>query len=212
MLTRCTEAELCSCIRNSWLPSRTRAGKPDTPDHTSGPPPALLRPSRSQKSPRPECASESPFGIDATRRPSTPKMPFACVEADEGIVVRSQFTFARWRGPPGFTCLSEIRVPPPASRRSVAEMIARRQSKSQSRAPSGVRSFSSRSVRALALPNDLDAIMSLGKLAATHCGIWEPHTCESRLECLGRRDLATSQSNWNCHFRSRDVQRQRRAR
>src|ERR1700731_2482305 len=61
MPTRCTEAATCSGIRNSGGP----AGKPDKPDRTSGPPPALLRPSRSPKSPRPECASEPPWGLAA---------------------------------------------------------------------------------------------------------------------------------------------------
>src|SRR5258706_10600264 len=57
MPTRCIEAATCSGIRRP--PSRE--GKPDKPDRTSGPPPALLRPSRSQKSPTPECASEPPI-------------------------------------------------------------------------------------------------------------------------------------------------------
>src|SRR5713226_156259 len=68
MPTRCTEAATCSGIRNSWPPGRTRAGKPDSSDRTSGPPLALLRPFRSPKSPRPECASEPPSGLAATVR------------------------------------------------------------------------------------------------------------------------------------------------
>jgi len=63
MPTRCTEAVTCSGIRNSWPPGCRHAGKPDKPDRTSGRPPALLRPSRSPKSPRPECASVSPWGL-----------------------------------------------------------------------------------------------------------------------------------------------------
>src|ERR1700682_1529924 len=61
MPTRCTEAATCSGIRKSG----TTAGKPGKPDRTSGPPPALLIPSRSSKSPRPECASEPPWGLAA---------------------------------------------------------------------------------------------------------------------------------------------------
>jgi hypothetical protein len=71
MPTRCTEAATCSGIRNSWS-GRTRAGKPDKPDHTSGPPLALLRSSRSSKSPRPECASEPPWGYARRLHPSLP--------------------------------------------------------------------------------------------------------------------------------------------
>src|ERR1700676_5353286 len=65
MPTRCTEAATCSGIRNSWPPGCTHAGIPDKPDRRSGPPPVLLRPSRSPKSPRPECASEPPWGLAA---------------------------------------------------------------------------------------------------------------------------------------------------
>jgi len=65
MPTRCTEAAMCSGIRNSCPLARTRAGKPDSPDRTSGRPPALLRPSRSPKSQRPECALEPPWGLAA---------------------------------------------------------------------------------------------------------------------------------------------------
>ena len=63
MPTRCTEAATYSGIRNSWPPGCRHAGKPDKPDRTSGRPPALLRPSRSPKSPRPECASVSPWRL-----------------------------------------------------------------------------------------------------------------------------------------------------
>src|ERR1700758_5322258 len=60
MPTARTGAATCNCTRNCSLHWSTRAGKPDKPDRTSGPPPALLRPSRSPKSPRPEYASEPP--------------------------------------------------------------------------------------------------------------------------------------------------------
>ena len=62
MPTHCTEAATCSGIRNSWS-GRTNAGKPDSPDRTSGRPPAQLRPSRLPKSPRTECAIRASFGI-----------------------------------------------------------------------------------------------------------------------------------------------------
>jgi hypothetical protein len=66
MPKRCTEAATYRRIRNSCLPSLgTRAGKPDTLDRTSGLPLALLRSSRSQKSPRPEYASEPPCGLSS---------------------------------------------------------------------------------------------------------------------------------------------------
>jgi hypothetical protein len=68
MPTRYTEVARCSGIRNS---GRGPGGKRDRPDRTSGPPPALLRSSR--KSPRPECASEAPWG------PFAPKMPSHCL-------------------------------------------------------------------------------------------------------------------------------------
>jgi hypothetical protein len=70
MPTRCTEAVTYRRIRDSCLPSLgTRAGKPDTLDRTSGPPPALLRSSRLQKSPRPEYASFEVGRIPAYARP-----------------------------------------------------------------------------------------------------------------------------------------------
>jgi hypothetical protein len=92
MPTRCTEAATCSCNRNSWLPpGRTLAGKPETLDRTSGPPPALLRPSRSQKSPRPEYASEPSLRI--VFRSGLSRIFRS--QGDKPLVA-SQFTFARW--------------------------------------------------------------------------------------------------------------------
>src|SRR6266436_7867591 len=89
MPTHCIEAAKCSGIRNNW-PVPTRVGKPDKPDRTSGPPRALLRRSRSPKSPRPECASEPPWGYE---RCSTPFR----AENVLRIVFSSQVTFARRR-------------------------------------------------------------------------------------------------------------------
>ena len=64
MPMRCTEAARCSGIRNRWQ-GRTHTGKPDNPDRTSGPEPVPpSKPSRSSKSPKPECASEPP-SVDA---------------------------------------------------------------------------------------------------------------------------------------------------
>ena len=96
MPTRCTEAATCSGIRNSGsLPTDTHAGKPDRPDRTSGlEPVSLSRPSRTAKSPKPECA------------PFAPKMPFAFASSasastgfshskQTGPFVLGQFTFAR---------------------------------------------------------------------------------------------------------------------
>ena len=76
MPTRCTEAATCSCIRNSW-PVPTREGKPDKPDRTSGRPLASLKPSRSPKLPRLECASKPPWGYARRSTPFAPKKSLA---------------------------------------------------------------------------------------------------------------------------------------
>src|SRR5450755_4714212 len=65
-------------------PVRTCADKPGKPDRTSGPPPALLRPSRSPKSPRPEYASETPSGLTAQHeRIETDSLAFCRPPASE---------------------------------------------------------------------------------------------------------------------------------
>jgi hypothetical protein len=96
MPTRCTEAATCSGIRNSGsLPTDTHAGKPDRPDRTSGlEPVSLSRPSRTAKSPKPECAllaPKMPFAFAS----SAPASTGFSVSKQTGPFVPSQFTFAR---------------------------------------------------------------------------------------------------------------------
>src|SRR5262245_13419277 len=83
MPTRCTGAATCSGIRNSW-PGRTRADKPDKPDRRSGRPPALLRPSRSPKSPR---ASEASLRYEEAKLLSRGSVD----EQDGGMIRRIAF-------------------------------------------------------------------------------------------------------------------------
>ncbi len=96
MPTRCTEAATCSGIRNSGsLPTDTHAGKPDRPDRTSGlEPVSLSRPSRTAKSPKPQCAllaPKMPFAFAS----SAPASTGFSVSKQTGPFVPSQFTFAR---------------------------------------------------------------------------------------------------------------------
>src|SRR6266850_1080026 len=76
-----------SGIRNSR--PGTRAGRPDKPDRTSVPPPALLRASRSQKSPRPECPLEPPFHFSSLLSFRFPQ----CVSLRSGLNTLSTWRF-----------------------------------------------------------------------------------------------------------------------
>src|SRR5260370_1643608 len=84
MPTERTASARYNRIRCSPRLCRKSAGRPGSPDYASGlepaPPP---KPSRSSKSPKPECASGPPSGVGAAQQ--------------TGLVVRSQFTLARWR-------------------------------------------------------------------------------------------------------------------
>ena len=111
MPTRCTEAATCSGIRNSWPPGCRHAGKPDKPDRTSGRPPALLRPSRSPKSPRPECASVSPWGLaklaDEIWRPAAVRTFFEGLEGRRTLPT-SGFAVLPWHY--GLNALGPLKV------------------------------------------------------------------------------------------------------